>query len=89
MKANLLKKKIIFTIVMLLVYRFGSYLPLPAVDTTKLAELSKFTKSELLKASSFIFFLEKSKVISGYPNIRNALKKVLPVNFLETFLSSG
>lgn len=45
MNNNSLRKKIVFTLVMLFVYRFGSHLPLPAIDQTKLAEITKFTKS--------------------------------------------
>ncbi len=40
-----LKKKIIFTLFIIIVYRIGSHIPLPTVDVTKLNEMAKIAKS--------------------------------------------
>lgn len=45
---NVLLKKIIFTLIVLAVYRLGSYIPLPFLDTTKLASLNKYTQNGVL-----------------------------------------
>ena len=44
-QAKELKSKILFTILLLFVYRFGSYIPLPGIDPIALQELAK-TNSE-------------------------------------------
>ncbi|WP_146820380.1 preprotein translocase subunit SecY [Candidatus Deianiraea vastatrix] len=40
-----LKKKIIFTLLVIVVYRLGSHIPLPTVDMAKLGEMAKIAKS--------------------------------------------
>ena len=47
-KDNTLLRKIIITIAILLLYRLGSYIPLPFIDTEKLSNLSKYTENGLL-----------------------------------------
>ena len=42
-KDNSLKKKILFTLFVLLVYRFGSYVPVPVVDINKLSSFAEMT----------------------------------------------
>jgi preprotein translocase subunit SecY len=48
LKENSLVNKIIITIIILVIYRFGSYIPLPFVDPTKLANISKYTQNGVL-----------------------------------------
>lgn len=43
-----LRKRILLTLLLLLVYRLGSYLPLPGVDPNQLSQLSDQTKDGLL-----------------------------------------
>lgn len=40
-----LRKKIWFTILIIVLYRFGTYVPLPSINTAKLAEFAAITKS--------------------------------------------
>jgi len=40
-----LKKKIIFTLIVIVIYRLGSHIPLPTVDMAKLGEMAKIAKS--------------------------------------------
>lgn len=42
---NLLKKKIFFTIFVIIVYRIGSHIPLPTVDPAKISEMLKIAKT--------------------------------------------
>lgn len=41
----LLQKKIFFTLLIIVIYRIGSHIPLPTVDVTKLNEMAKIAKS--------------------------------------------
>ena len=45
---NPLVKKILFTIILLAAYRLGSYIPLPFVDASKLANITKYTENGIL-----------------------------------------
>jgi preprotein translocase subunit SecY len=45
---NPLFKKILITIILLAVYRLGSYIPLPFVDVPKLASITKYTENGIL-----------------------------------------
>ena len=47
-KNNDLKNRIIFTILILLVYRFGTYIPLPGIDPQSLKELMSSNQTGLL-----------------------------------------
>ena len=47
-KDNDLKNRIIFTILILLVYRFGTYIPLPGIDAQSLKELMSSNQTGLL-----------------------------------------
>ena len=40
-----LRKKILFTLIVLLIYRFGSYVPVPVVDINKLTAFAEMTNS--------------------------------------------
>lgn len=40
-KATVLKKRILFTLAALVVYRFGSYIPLPGIDPTIMTEIAQ------------------------------------------------
>jgi preprotein translocase subunit SecY len=47
-KDNDLRKRIIFTILILLVYRFGTYIPLPGIDALALKDLMSSKQTGLL-----------------------------------------
>lgn len=44
-KEKSLRKKILFTLIVLLIYRFGSYVPVPVVDINKLTAFAEMTNS--------------------------------------------
>lgn len=44
-KKNTIFPKILFTLFVLIAYRFGSFIPLPWIDVSKLSEIEKYTKN--------------------------------------------
>lgn len=47
-KIEELKSRLAITFLLVIVYRFGSYIALPGIDTTQLSELSKQTSGGLM-----------------------------------------
>jgi preprotein translocase subunit SecY len=45
MKKGELTKRIMFAVMILVIYRFGTYVPLPSIDLAKMAEFAKVAKS--------------------------------------------
>ena len=63
-KTNDLRNRILFTILILSVYRLGTYIPLPGIDPQSLQELmstlcfQELNKKKIMKKKEILFFLD-------------------------------
>ena len=51
-KATELQKRILFTLIALVVYRLGTYIPIPGIDPMAFTRLRKSIKNQSLRFSS-------------------------------------
>jgi preprotein translocase subunit SecY len=89
-----LKKRLMFTIMIIVFFRMGNYIPVPGIDTAKLAELTKsgnlFTFYDMLSGGAFSRFSIFAMGVTPYINasiIMSLLTVAIPA--LESLSKEG